>query len=177
MEQKLFEYTFSHTDYAELQKSILSKDILGSSWSGEESISIYKDRVIHTINNKIVGNYAVSDYRAFITIANSKSPADALSGNWRTIVLLKKKELESMYAKYIYPSLQGSGNFVKGYVDGAKFKILKSKEPAFVEALKKILPETTLPAELPVKGTVFRLIISVLVLAIIALILPLILNL
>lgn len=132
-------YTFTKEDYDNLQKSLFTKDIIGSSWKGEEKIFIAADRINYYRNNILIKEYPLDHFVGFSLSPwwNTKIP----SYGWERIVLFKKNEYKTEWEKNIRPALRSSGGTISRLYDGAEYiPILASKSAVVVAALEKILP-------------------------------------
>lgn len=100
MEQKIYEYVFSAQDYNNLQKSLFTKDILGSSWNGDERIVLYKDRIEAYQGATQTALYHLEQFESFYAGPLAK----------RSIVLIKKYAYLSPSEKYFVPVLFADNN-------------------------------------------------------------------
>ena len=102
MEEKVFEYVFSRSDYDQLQQSFLTKDILGySSWKGEERVVLYRDKIEKYINGALVEKHTLSEFESFY------------DGEWaetnNQVLLVKKIDNLTPMEKNIWPVIFGGG--------------------------------------------------------------------
>lgn len=132
-------YTFTREDYDNLQKSLFTKDVIGSSWKGEEKIVIDTDRIKYYRNNILIKEYLLDHFLGFSLSPwwNTKFP----SVGWERIVLLKKKEYKTEWENNIRPALRSRGGLTGRLYDGAEYiPILSSKSAGVVAVLVKLLP-------------------------------------
>lgn len=130
-------YTFTREDYDNLQKSLLTKDIMGSSWKGEEKIVIATDRIKYYRNNILIKEYLLDHFVGFSLLPwwNTKT------FGWKSIVLFKKNEYKTEWEKNIRPALRSRGGLKGRLYDGAEYiPILSSKSAGVVAVLVKLLP-------------------------------------
>lgn len=132
-------YTFTREDYDNLQKSLFTKDIMGSSWKGEEKIVMATDRIKYYRNNILIKEYPLDHFLGFSLSPwwNTKIP----SYGWERIVLLKKKEYKTEWENNIRPALRSRGGLTGRLYDGAEYiPVLSSKSAELVTALEKRIP-------------------------------------
>lgn len=146
---KIYEYTFTKTDYDSLQQSILTKDIFGSSsFKGEEKIVIYRDKIEYVRSNKTIKSYLFKSLEGF-TVENFIGSVS----NFKFIVLVKKYSELTFYEKWILPVLINPNKDSNGFdpttgdllniKQNIALKILNSKVNEFVENLSLVLPQIT----------------------------------
>lgn len=104
MEEKVFEYIFTRADYDELQDSLLTRDILGtSSWKGEERVVLYKNKLEIYTNGILQKEHLLSEFESFY------------DGEWsetnNQVLLVKKIDHLTPAEKNIWPILLGETQF------------------------------------------------------------------
>lgn len=125
MNEKIFECVYSRADYDDRQKSIFTKDILGSSsWKGEEKIVLFNDRIETYLDSNLIEKHFFTEFESFYI------------GEWSDtncqILLIKKPEYLTSYQKNIAPIFSGKTQVVDSM---ANFHLLLDQ--SFVLNFKK----------------------------------------
>ncbi len=134
--EPIYTYRFTRADYEALQNYFLDQDVFGSSWKGEEVITISRDLITREQNDQVLAQYPLSQFDGFFVDPS----LGTLTATWRFILLVKKPEAMSFSERAIRPLFFGN-MFIAGLSQKTRLKILGSKLGEFTQALSSVLPE------------------------------------